>query len=100
MPCSQSFAIAPKAAVACGLLYFMGFPLTLVAWRRSRRLAEFLVPVALFQDLFQPRQERRRIGAVEGAVIEALADHAKHARRDEIALRRRDHGRFQTDRVG
>ena len=44
--------------------------------RRSRLVA----PVALFQDLFQPRQKRGRIGAVEGAVIEALADHADEAR--------------------
>ena len=66
----------------------------------SKVCRNFLVPVARFEDLFQARQKRGRIGAVEGAMIEALADHADHARRDEVALRRGDDCRLQADRVG
>ncbi len=71
MPCSQSLAVAPQDAVEWGLLYFIGFLHSL--FRRLVPISgEIRMPVALFEDRLEVAEKSRRIGAVEGAVIEAL----------------------------
>src|ERR1700728_1169257 len=96
MPCSQSLAIAPKAAVECGLLYFIDPSCVLLetagSYALSRSLCEFVNPVAFFQDPLESREKRGRIRAVECTMVEALPDHTHHARSTEVALRRRDTG--------
>src|SRR5579859_5491102 len=71
------------------------------AWpRRASRSNQLRVPVARLEDLLELAEERRRVGAVEGAVVEALADLADRAHRDRIAARALDHDGPLAHRIG
>src|SRR4029450_1605864 len=52
--------------------------------------SDFDDPVARLDDLAHAIQERRRVRAVDGAVVERLSEHADGPDRDRVAFARLD----------